>query len=202
MNLVKRDFDKEAASWDAPPRVKLAEDVARSILRHVPLKAEMDILDFGCGTGLVSLALLPKVRSVTGVDSSQGMLDVFNAKVFRGNISRAKTVHLNLDKGESLPGFYHVIVTSMALHHIKDIKALLDKFSEAIFPGVILSLPILIMKAVFFMIIMMACFIMDLIVRPCVRCSRRRTWKISMIFQQQRWRNRLLMAARDVSGFF
>ena len=135
MDLGKRDFDKEAATWETPPRVKLAEDVASSMIRHIPLTAEMDILDFGCGTGLVSLALRPHVRSVTGVDSSQGMLDVFNEKASRGNISRIKTFHLDLDKGELLPGFYHVIVTSMALHHIKDVKTLLNKLSGAILPG-------------------------------------------------------------------
>ena len=132
MNSNKRDFDKEAATWETPPRVKLAEDVARAIVEHVPLKANMDILDFGCGTGLVSLALRPKVRSVTGVDSSQGMLDVLNEKASRANV---KTFHLDLDKGASLPGSYHVIVTSMAMHHIKDIKTLFNKLSEAILPG-------------------------------------------------------------------
>jgi 2-polyprenyl-3-methyl-5-hydroxy-6-metoxy-1,4-benzoquinol methylase len=135
LSISKRDFDKEAATWETPPRVKLAGDVASAIVRHVPLTPDMDILDFGCGTGLVSLALRPKVRSVTGVDSSSGMLDVFNEKISRGHISRIKTFHLDLDQGASLPGFYHVIVTNMTLHHIKNVKMLLSKFTAAIFSG-------------------------------------------------------------------
>ena len=125
MNAGKRDFDKEAASWDTLPRVKLAEDVSRAIMRNLTLKSDMDILDFGCGTGLVSMILRRKVRSVTGVDSSQGMLDVFNEKVSRGSISNVKTFRLDLDKGELLPGSYHLVTTNMSLHHIKDIKSLL-----------------------------------------------------------------------------
>jgi len=135
LNLGKRDFDKEAATWDTPPRVKLAEDVAKSILCHIPLKPDMDILDFGCGTGLVSLALCPKVRSVTGVDSSKGMLNIFQEKVSRGNIPGIKIFHLDLDKGGSLPGLYNVIVTNMTMHHIKDVKSFLNKLTGAILPG-------------------------------------------------------------------
>jgi len=99
LEVNKRDFDKEAAAWNIPPRVKLAEDVADAIMQHMLLKSDMDILDFGCGTGLLSLALRSRVRSVTGVDSSQGMLDVFNEKVTRGGVSNVKTFRLDLEKG-------------------------------------------------------------------------------------------------------
>ena len=34
----------------------------------------MDALDFGCGTGLVTLKLQPFIHSITGVDGSQGMI--------------------------------------------------------------------------------------------------------------------------------
>jgi predicted TPR repeat methyltransferase len=77
----KRDFDKVAASWDTPMRVKLATDVAGAVSAEVRLATEMDVLDFGCGTGLLALQLQPYVRSITGVDSSQGMLDVLGSKI-------------------------------------------------------------------------------------------------------------------------
>jgi len=50
MNTEKRDFDKEAASWDEhPPRVKLANDVVRAISNHIVMTSDMDVMDFGCG---------------------------------------------------------------------------------------------------------------------------------------------------------
>ena len=67
----RRDFNKEAAQWDANPgRVKLAGEVAAAIIREARPTRDMDVLDFGCGTGLVTLKLQPLVKTSTGVDSA------------------------------------------------------------------------------------------------------------------------------------
>ena len=135
MNLTKRDFDKEAASWDSPPRVKLAADVSKAILGHLQLKLDMDVLDFGCGTGLVSFPLGSLVHFITGVDTSKGMLEVFKGKVQREQIDNIKTLYLDLAKGDTVSGRYHVIISSMTLHHVKDILGLLKQFYRALLPG-------------------------------------------------------------------
>ena len=89
----KRNFDQDAALWDDNPgRVKVASDIARMIMAEIPLKVTMDVLDFGCGTGLVTLALQPFVRSITGMDSSRGMLDVLNRKISERGLSNVVTV--------------------------------------------------------------------------------------------------------------
>lgn len=129
MNSEKRNFDKEAASWDeAPGRVKAANDIADAISKEVLLTSDMDVLDFGCGTGLVSLRLQPLVRSVTGVDSSKGMLDVFKEKIKSRNLTNVRTQYLDIGQGYSLEGSYHLIVSSMTFHHIKEIRPVLDQF--------------------------------------------------------------------------
>ena len=135
MNLTKRDFDKEAASWDSLPRVKLAADVSKAILGHLQLKPNMDVLDFGCGTGLVSFPLGSLVHSVTGVDTSKGMLEVFKGKVQREQIDNIKTLYLDLAKGDTVSGRYHVIISSMTLHHVKDPLDILKQFNRALLPG-------------------------------------------------------------------
>lgn len=131
----KRDFDTAAPTWDIPERVKMAEEIASAIVAHVPLTHEMDVLDFGCGTGLLSLALRPKVRSVTGADSSKGMLGVFNEKLVRGRVKGVRTVWLNPEKELTLGGPYNVVVSAMTLHHIKDIEPVLKSLREALVPG-------------------------------------------------------------------
>jgi ubiquinone/menaquinone biosynthesis C-methylase UbiE len=136
VNAQKRDFDKVAASWDQNPmRLKLAEDVARAIARQILLTRDMDVLDFGCGTGLLTLQLQPKVRSIIGVDSSEGMLAVLWTKIARANLKNVDVAHIDLDRGQSLPGRYDLIVSSMTLHHILDVGRLLAQFRRIIKPG-------------------------------------------------------------------
>ena len=135
MNSSKRDFDKEAASWDSPPRMKLAVDVSKAILGCIQLKSDMDVLDFGCGTGLVSFPLGSLVHSITGVDTSKGMLEVFEGKIQSKEVDNIKTLHLDLDKGDTVNGRYHVIISSMTLHHVKDTFDLLKQFYRVLLPG-------------------------------------------------------------------
>jgi 2-polyprenyl-3-methyl-5-hydroxy-6-metoxy-1,4-benzoquinol methylase len=136
MNTEKRDFNKEAASWDEnPARVKLALDVANAIKNQIKLTHEMDVMDFGCGTGLLTLQIQPFVKSITGIDNSHGMLDVLNSKINKLKLSNIKSLFVDLDKGDILKGQYNLIVSGMTLHHIKDIDSLLNQFHQILKPS-------------------------------------------------------------------
>ncbi|MDP8216026.1 MAG: class I SAM-dependent methyltransferase [Candidatus Kaelpia imicola] len=129
MHKEKRDFDKEAAFWDDNPvRLKLRDDLFDVLSSHIVLRSDMDILDFGCGTGLFTLKLQPFVRSIVGVDSSEGMLNVLNSKIEREGIKNTKTLCFDIEAEGILRGEYDLIVTNMTLHHIEDVGSLLVKF--------------------------------------------------------------------------
>jgi tRNA (cmo5U34)-methyltransferase len=129
-------FDEAAATWDEEPRrVRLARAVADEIARRVDLSHEMDVLDFGCGTGLLTLALQPFVRSVTGADSSAGMLEVLGRKLRERALATVETVLLDPKVPLSLDARFHLIVSSMALHHVPDLGPLFRRFHEQLRPG-------------------------------------------------------------------
>jgi ubiquinone/menaquinone biosynthesis C-methylase UbiE len=141
MSMNKRNFDSDAVKWDLNPgRVKVAADIARAIIGEISLSADMDVLDFGCGTGLLTLALQPFVRSITGVDSSQGMLDVFRGKIKDKGLKNVRAQYLDLDHGDVLTGSYHLTVSSMTLHHIREISPLLKQFHHILHPSGILCI--------------------------------------------------------------
>jgi len=136
MTGEKRDFDAAAATWDENPgRVRMAHDVARAILGTIRPGPAMDVLDFGCGTGLLTLALQPHVRTIIAVDSSQGMLDVLNKKIKAQDIKNVRTRHVDLEKGDELPGTFDLVVSSMTFHHIRDTGMLLDRMASVIRPA-------------------------------------------------------------------
>jgi len=132
----KKDFDKEAVQWDANPgRVKLANDVGDAIIREAGLSKDMDVLDFGCGTGLVTLKLQPLVKTITGADSSKGMLGVLDNKIKTHGLKNVQTRYVDFEKGERINGKYHLMVSSMTLHHVPDTAALFKQWHELLLPA-------------------------------------------------------------------
>ena len=132
----KRNFDKEAATWDGNPgKVKLAHEVARAITGTVKPGPEMDVLDIGAGTGLVTLALQPHVRTITAADSSQGMLDILDAKIRAEKITNARTRLLDPDRRDLPEGPFDLVVSSMTFHHIRDVGVLLNRLACVLKPS-------------------------------------------------------------------
>lgn len=128
-------FDAAAASWDQnPTRAQLVQDLSAAIRQAVPLDKNMRMLDFGCGTGLITLALKPLVGAVLGLDTSRGMLDELEAKLTAGGIADVTTLCAELAEAGLDPDF-DLIVSSMALHHVADTASLLREFYRLLKPG-------------------------------------------------------------------
>jgi ubiquinone/menaquinone biosynthesis C-methylase UbiE len=135
-NDRKKDFDKEAATWDEEPRrVKLSHDVADTLMRTIKLTPVMDALDYGCGTGLVTLRLQPHVRTITGADSSKGMIKVLQDKVKKQGLKNVRAQLVDFELGERVTGKFHLIVSSMTLHHVCDAAVLFGEFHALLQPG-------------------------------------------------------------------
>jgi 2-polyprenyl-3-methyl-5-hydroxy-6-metoxy-1,4-benzoquinol methylase len=130
------DFNKMASQWDKNPvPVRIAQGVVEAIFRENILTSDMDVLDYGCGTGLVTLRLQPVVRTITGVDSSEGMLGILRDKVRLAGVTNVRTHLVNFGKGGRVQGTYHLLVSNMTLHHVKDPQALLRHWHELVVPG-------------------------------------------------------------------
>lgn len=132
----KRDFNQAALTWDASPtRMQLGNDVSAAMLARFTPHAGLRVLDFGCGTGLLSLPWAQRIAQLTGADSAQGMLAVFAEKAAAHGLNNVDTRHLDLEKGDQLGGPYDLIVSSMTLHHVPDTAALFTHFHAALAPA-------------------------------------------------------------------
>ncbi|HQL48277.1 MAG TPA: class I SAM-dependent methyltransferase [Holophaga sp.] len=129
-------FEREAARWDeAPRRVALAQAVAEAIREQVPLSGTEAALDYGCGTGLLTLALRPAVGRITGVDTSAAMLSRLEAKLTEVPDTGVDAVLLDpVHPLRSLPPV-DLITSSMTLHHVTDLPDLFADFHALLRPG-------------------------------------------------------------------
>ncbi len=131
-------FDEQASTWDNEPRrVALARDVAATMLRMGNLTPDMNVLDYGCGTGLVTLALSPHVRLITAADSSTGMLETLASKIEAAGITNVRPTFMDLTTQEPSLTYYDAIVSSMTLHHLPDVPKVLTAFRRMLTTGII-----------------------------------------------------------------
>lgn len=109
-------FEKQAANnVDQRSTIELAKRLAPHILSRYDFdEDETTLLDFACGTGVMSRELAPEVKSVVGVDISQGMVDQYNLRVSNQGISpdemSAICAELKGEAGELEDRRFHVAV--------------------------------------------------------------------------------------------
>lgn len=120
------DFDKQAESWDTRKRESRAKLIAKMIARETAMDPEMNGLEFGCGTGLVSFFLKDDLHQITLVDSSEKMIQVLKEKIEKTGADNMTALHGDLLSKDTLTEKYDVIYTSMALHHITALKEILS----------------------------------------------------------------------------
>ena len=132
--MTTENFDKAAKEWDQKSRrVMLAEIIGNAIM-ELPLSKEMDGMEYGCGTGLVGMAIAPSLQSLTAIDTSQGMLDVLQEKIQNQDTAVINTHCCDL-LADDYTQKHDLIFCSMALHHIQDANGLLQRFTELLNPG-------------------------------------------------------------------
>jgi ubiquinone/menaquinone biosynthesis C-methylase UbiE len=127
-------FDRKSKDWDKEQtRRELADAVARA-LAGLPLHTNMLSMDFGCGTGLVGLPLASRLGKIIALDSSPGMIGVLQQKIDEQGITNVECLLGDITTAV-LPPDFDLIFTSMTLHHIADIEAILARFAELLKPG-------------------------------------------------------------------
>ncbi|USQ78861.1 class I SAM-dependent methyltransferase [Ornithinimicrobium faecis] len=134
--MGSENFDDRAADWDSDPdKVSRARDVAAAVRAAVQLQPATRLLEYGAGTGLVSQELRAHVGQIVLADNSTGMRQVIQEKIEAGVLSDAQVWDLDLEHDVAPPEEFDLIVTSMVMHHVRDVPAVLAGFASLLRPG-------------------------------------------------------------------
>ncbi len=119
-------FDQYAYEWDTEKRINRAQHVAVEIKRSLSQSRYDQALEFGCGTGLVSYNLIDLSNQTTMVDLSKEMIGIVKEKAIRNDVKNITALNIDIMKSET-DNKYDLIYSSMVLHHISDIEAVLKR---------------------------------------------------------------------------
>ncbi len=127
-------FCDKAEGYDqSEERTNNVGQIARAIRRRFTWHADMHILDFGSGTGLLLERIAPLVGHITAVDISPSMNAQLEQKRERLPCEiEIQAVDLTR---EPLPLCFDGIISSMTLHHIEEILGLFSRLYGLLKPG-------------------------------------------------------------------
>ena len=119
-------FAHKAGNYESDKnRVDNVANIANTLLQTVTLDPAMHIMDFGSGTGLLLEKVAPYVGKITAVDISESMNQQLDNK--RSSLPcELDILALDLDQ-DGLAETFDGIISSMTLHHIKDVDAMFRK---------------------------------------------------------------------------
>lgn len=152
-------FDNEAAKWDDNPFVhQMSAQAFKALQRDIPAFEQgqaqnLDVLEIGCGTGLLTFMVAPHVQEIVAVDAAAGMIDKLKSKIPASGRSNIVPLAILLEdpEDERMPpaqwdsGYgprkkFDLVLSHLVLHHIPDLRAVLTTMFGCLKPGGMIAL--------------------------------------------------------------
>lgn len=126
-------FDERAKDWDKKQTsLEKTEGCIKHLKETLDFSKIKDILDYGCGTGLIAFELVDENNEVLGFDSSAGMVEEFNKKSLEKGLKNIKAQKHDISTDDLPTNKFDLIVISMSLHHIENLEVFFEKSYKAL----------------------------------------------------------------------
>eukprot|EP00923_Selenidium_pygospionis_P041700 GHVN01072371.1.p1 GENE.GHVN01072371.1~~GHVN01072371.1.p1 ORF type:complete len:246 (+),score=95.26 GHVN01072371.1:98-739(+) len=146
------DWNDCSSTWDETPGVKDYALAAFTSLTseltslNITSLDHLRVLDFGCGTGILTVMLSPNVKEVISVDISKGMIEALEKKIEIGKSQSPPTLtnvtsvcaDITKEVPSSLSTPFDLIVCSSVLAFVPDYQSTLTLLTSRLNPGGVL----------------------------------------------------------------
>jgi len=119
-------FEQMAERYDTAERIELAKVIVKEVRLELLNSKGKSLIDYGSGTGLISLELSDLVDSILLVDSSKQMLEVAKTKISHNGVTNSKVLYS--DFTQDTPEIKaDIVLMSLVLLHIPDTNKILQE---------------------------------------------------------------------------
>ncbi|WP_299828209.1 bifunctional 2-polyprenyl-6-hydroxyphenol methylase/3-demethylubiquinol 3-O-methyltransferase UbiG [uncultured Roseobacter sp.] len=130
-----RFWDRVAPGYAKRPVADQATYERKLDITQSFLTRDMDVLEFGCGTGTTALIHAPHVNHVLAFDFSAEMISIAERKAQDQGIDNVSFVQNRIEDFEPPNHRYDAVLTMSILHLLKDPRTAIAKSFDMLKPG-------------------------------------------------------------------
>lgn len=127
-NLMAKHYSKQPIADEAAYQKKLR--VTREYFRQ-----DMEVLEFGCGTGSTAIAHAPYVKNILAIDVSSKMLEIAQEKAEAKNIENITFKHSAIDTFSVSNKTFDAVLGLSILHLLDNKEEAISKVHKMLKPG-------------------------------------------------------------------
>ena len=133
---------KESKFWDRvaegyakkPVRDEAAYQKKLAVTRDY-FRPDMEVLEFGCGTGSTAIAHAPYVKSIRAIDISPKMIEIAKGKAEAAGVENVAFEVATIEDFSAPDGSFDAVMGHSILHLLADKEAALAKVHRLLKPG-------------------------------------------------------------------
>ncbi|MEQ8363982.1 MAG: methyltransferase domain-containing protein [Cyclobacteriaceae bacterium] len=130
---IEKFWDRSADSYDREeqkhaPTYQLIIEITNGYLQPTDI-----VLDFGCGTGLITNEIAKSVKAIHGIDISSKMIRLAKAKADALHLENITYTHTTINDESLRSASFDVVLASHIIHLVED--ATIHRIKELLKPG-------------------------------------------------------------------
>ncbi|MGB6298930.1 MAG: class I SAM-dependent methyltransferase [Rivularia sp. (in: cyanobacteria)] len=135
MNYSAKFWNKTAESYSQQPIADEAAYQKKLQVTQEYLKPEMEVLEFGCGTGGTAIIHAPYVKHIRAIDFSSEMIKIAQGKAEAQNINNVTFEQLTIEELTVADESFDVVLGLGILHLLENKKEVIAKVYRMLKPG-------------------------------------------------------------------
>ncbi|MEO0969754.1 MAG: class I SAM-dependent methyltransferase [Cyanobacteria bacterium J06639_18] len=135
MNRSAKFWDKIAQRYSKQPIADEAAYQKKLQVTKEYLQPNMEVLEFGCGTGSTAIIHAPYVKHIRAIDISSKMIEIARGKAEAQNITNITFEQLGIDELSVPDETFDVVLGLSILHLLENKEQVIAKVHKILKPG-------------------------------------------------------------------